>query len=563
MKAFGVFEGGGAKGYAHVGALKAIEARGIELEAVAGSSIGAVIALLISAGFTADELFQRSEGGYAGLFSQNWISCLNQRDWEAYDQFRKEYLSEPLPAAPLKIGTFKLFKIGYSAISAYRRHNHLFDQIWSRFGVTDAEGFRNWLDNAVRKKLNIATEPILFRHLKPLKIIAGDLVRGKMVVFGKKGDGDLCAIDAVVASASYPIFFQPYPFRGSLYFDGGLLSNLPAWVFDDERLAQPKPIPTFGFRFADPLLAKSPDSVSTQPASFPAFVRQLVSTSIFGSQELGARGIEEYYPFDLPADIDTLAFHEIEEKAVDLVEAGRKAVIKFFDSQIGPSDPDVMEIVLSVLVNFVIQAFDKLAKKKLRTMRSFVLIKTSEEFLKVAYSANASEDADDRLKIRTYSPGAAECFTLKEPILTFVPKISEALRTSAIFKYEHAARPKDVVTVYAIPVFLDPNEWSKDKPEERSVPIAALTIDSVDDIRDLLQRPELEDRLATYAQICGEYLRGVPVKSYGPADSSDRGMSELIELKEAGFSVSSRKSRFLFQDSEAIEFVERIEARIP
>jgi Patatin-like phospholipase len=51
MKAFGVFEGGGAKGYAHVGALQAIEARGIELEAVAGSSIGAVIALLIAAGY--------------------------------------------------------------------------------------------------------------------------------------------------------------------------------------------------------------------------------------------------------------------------------------------------------------------------------------------------------------------------------------------------------------------------------------------------------------------------------------------------------------------------------
>jgi hypothetical protein len=195
-------------------------------------------------------------------------------------------------------------------------------------------------------------------------------------------------------------------------------------------------------------------------------------------------------------------------------------------------------------------------------MRSFILIKVSEEFIKVAYSANASEDADDRLKIRVYSPGTAECFVLKEPVLTFVPQVSEAVRTSAIFKYQHAARPKDVVTVYAIPIFREPGEWSKEKPDDRTQPIAALVIDSIEDTRYLLQRTESEDRLATYAQICGEYLRGVPVQSYRAAYATEDDTSELMELGEAGFFVSRRKSRLLFQDDEAIEFVERIEARI-
>jgi hypothetical protein len=302
--------------------------------------------------------------------------------------------------------------------------------------------------------------------------------------------------------------------------------------------------------------------VSAPPPSFPAFLRLLANTSIFGSQELGERGIEEYYSFDLPADIDTLAFHEIEEKAPSLVDAGQVGVTSFFDRQIGPTDPDLMEIVLSVLANFVVQAFDRLAKQKLAIMRSFVLIKVSEEFIKVAYSANASEDADDRLRIRVYSPGTAECFALKEPVLTFVPQVSEAVRTSAIFKYEHAARPKDVVTVYAVPIFQEPHEWSKEKTEERTQPIAALVIDSIEDIRYLLQWPEFEDRLATYAQICGEYLRGVPVQSYGAADNTERDIAELKGLSEAGFFVSSRKSRVLFQDDETIDLVERIEERI-
>jgi len=195
-------------------------------------------------------------------------------------------------------------------------------------------------------------------------------------------------------------------------------------------------------------------------------------------------------------------------------------------------------------------------------LRTFILIETSQEFIKVAYSANAKEDADDRLKIRANSPGTAECLTLREPVITFVPEISEAIRISPVFKHEHAARPRDVVSAYAVPIFADPGEWFKDRPEERTKPIAALVIDSPEDIRYLLQQPEFEDRLATYAQICGEYLRGAPVQSYGTAENSERDTSALTVLREPGFFVSSRKSRSLFQDSETVELVERVEERI-
>jgi hypothetical protein len=396
----------------------------------------------------------------------------------------------------------------------------------------------------------------------PLKVVAGDLLSGEMRVFGGSNDGDLNAVDAAVASASYPLFFQPFPFQGSLFVDGGLVSNLPAWVFDDERLKRHKPTPTFGFRFVEVPLLGRPASISESPSSLPEFFKRLATTSIFGGQELGARSIEDYYAFNLAANIDTLAFHEIEEKAPELVDAGRKGVTEFFDSQIGPSDPDEMETILGVVANFMVQALDRSAKQKLSRLRTLILIETSQEFIKVAYSANTTEDADDRLKIRTNSPGTAECLRLKEPVLTFVPQIAEAIRTSPVFKYEHAARPSDIVTVYAIPIFADPEEWSKDKPEERSKPIAALVIDSPEDVRYLLQQPEFEDRLTTYAQICGEYLRGAPVQSYGSADNRERDASELKPLQESGFFVSSRKLRSLFQDDETIELVERIEARI-
>jgi NTE family protein len=42
--------GGGARGYAHIGAIKEIEARGLEITAIAGTSMGAVVGALYAAG---------------------------------------------------------------------------------------------------------------------------------------------------------------------------------------------------------------------------------------------------------------------------------------------------------------------------------------------------------------------------------------------------------------------------------------------------------------------------------------------------------------------------------
>ena len=51
-----VLSGGGAKGYAHVGALKKIEEAGIKIDYIGGTSMGAIIGGLYAAGYTPDEL---------------------------------------------------------------------------------------------------------------------------------------------------------------------------------------------------------------------------------------------------------------------------------------------------------------------------------------------------------------------------------------------------------------------------------------------------------------------------------------------------------------------------
>ena len=51
-----VLSGGGAKGLAHIGALKVIEESGVRIDYIAGTSMGAIVGALYSAGYSADEL---------------------------------------------------------------------------------------------------------------------------------------------------------------------------------------------------------------------------------------------------------------------------------------------------------------------------------------------------------------------------------------------------------------------------------------------------------------------------------------------------------------------------
>ena len=51
-----VLSGGGAKGFAHIGALKVIEETGVQIDYIGGTSMGAIIGALYAAGYSANEL---------------------------------------------------------------------------------------------------------------------------------------------------------------------------------------------------------------------------------------------------------------------------------------------------------------------------------------------------------------------------------------------------------------------------------------------------------------------------------------------------------------------------
>ncbi len=57
-----VLGGGGARGYAHIGALRSIEERGLKVEAIAGCSMGGIIGALSAAGFRSDQIEEMFSG---------------------------------------------------------------------------------------------------------------------------------------------------------------------------------------------------------------------------------------------------------------------------------------------------------------------------------------------------------------------------------------------------------------------------------------------------------------------------------------------------------------------
>src|SRR5213593_1252453 len=100
-----VLGGGGMKGFAHIGVLKALEERGIRPARYAGTSIGAMVGAAAVAGMSPDELARRAESlRRRDLFRINHFGMLMDRMRSA-----SIYLEEPLRAlceAIVPTGTF-------------------------------------------------------------------------------------------------------------------------------------------------------------------------------------------------------------------------------------------------------------------------------------------------------------------------------------------------------------------------------------------------------------------------------------------------------------------------
>ncbi|HYX85127.1 MAG TPA: patatin-like phospholipase family protein [Gaiellales bacterium] len=215
-----VFEGGGVKGVALVGALEEFAAHGYTTwRNVAGTSAGAILASYIACGHSAEEAMAVvAEAPYHDF-----------EDWGRGGEI-----------------------LG-GGLNLIREH-----------GLCHGEAFRVWLDGMLEGKTfaDVRNEDGSTR----LKMIATDITRQKMLVLpedlvdyrdratGRPIDAQTFKIaDAVRMSMSIPYFFAPVHMISAedghdcQVVDGGVLSNFPVWLFDASPDRSPTR-PTFGFR---------------------------------------------------------------------------------------------------------------------------------------------------------------------------------------------------------------------------------------------------------------------------------------------------------------------------
>ena len=194
-----VLSGGAARGLAHIGVLKALEEQGIRIDAIAGTSMGAVIGGLYASGYKIDELEKLA-------LNIDWRQALSDAPPREDVPFRRKQDDRDF-----------LVKQKLS----FRDDGSL----GLPLGVIQGQNLALLLES----KLAHASDTRDFDKLPiPFRAVATDIASGEKVVFRK---GHLPQV--IRASMSIPAVFAPVELDGRLLVDGGMTDNIPLDVARD------------------------------------------------------------------------------------------------------------------------------------------------------------------------------------------------------------------------------------------------------------------------------------------------------------------------------------------
>ena len=187
--------GGGALGFAHIGALEVIDSLGIPIDFVAGTSMGGLVGGFVAMGYSPKEIEN------VVLNQINWESLFNdspsreelpfiEKETRAKEQLVLKLANNYIPQLPEGL------IYGQSILTTLLKF------------TTPFETIKNFNDLPI-----------------PLKVVAVDLVSGKEVVLDK---GSLAY--AMRSTMSIPTVFSPTDYTNKLLIDGGVVNNFPVDV---------------------------------------------------------------------------------------------------------------------------------------------------------------------------------------------------------------------------------------------------------------------------------------------------------------------------------------------
>lgn len=195
-----VFEGGGVKGIAYIGALEQLENQQIlsNIKRVGGSSAGAIVALILSLNYSQSKL-------------SKILSNLNLLD------FKDE---------------------SFGPIGDIVR-------LTNEFGWYKGDKFKEWIEDIIEEKtgnkhstfkdINEQKEEYNF---KDLYILGTNLSTHFTEIFSYEHTPNMKISEAVRISMSIPLFFKSIVTDTGVYVDGGVLINYPIKLFDQEHYVE-------------------------------------------------------------------------------------------------------------------------------------------------------------------------------------------------------------------------------------------------------------------------------------------------------------------------------------
>lgn len=252
MKVGLALAGGGIRGAAHIGAIKALEENGIKISTIGGTSAGSIVAALYAMGYKTDEMIDLFRE-----FSREAVAISPKYIWESIKATKNIKLS----------------------------------------GLTTGENIEKIVQRAAKRKKIKNIKDIKM----PITIPATDLISSKEIIFTNnqnlKGDQYINDIEigkAVRASSTFPAMYAPFEYNKYQFVDGGIFANLP--VVETKELGTDKVL-AIRFKLKSSKKQKTMYNITMQ--SLDLMTENLIKESVEASDSVLKIDLKEVKPFNM------------------------------------------------------------------------------------------------------------------------------------------------------------------------------------------------------------------------------------------------------------------------
>ncbi|SDG25520.1 Patatin-like phospholipase [Limimonas halophila] len=525
-------------GVAHAGALKAAEEEGYVFRGVAGASAGALVATLVAIGYRSDDLIDPASPSSNILtnYAADPITVFGHKKWRT---FRKA-------SAQSNIYAFLMLNFGRHVGRIVPSSHTVQKSIIENFYYIDISSLRERINYIIRVKLasNLGVpnddeslpDWVCFRDIDPLdhnwaaflKIVATDVINRRPVVFGHHTP-DVVIADAVLASISIPFVFSPvdvqeankqhssqqhsYDSSSRCFLDGGLVGNLPAWVFSDEKRYIERQIqdrvPLLAFELDGGESKFTPTRRSDRSymtecvksfflnrpsvrniAAFSHFCTEVGKAGIFGNQRITDELLSDLYVVSLSPSIAPFDLDMSAEKASEAYREGYSRARETFDFDCHMKGQltrflHELRVALENRSSEIRASDDTLQPVTLRAMFIQPVGSGRFSFKIVASSGLASSDPDDALMIDSRNAGAPAAFHKRKAVYLNVSRNSR--RSLYMTKYEMAMVSPNLQSIIALPVWSPTGTAAGTSTGMK--PLGVVSIDSSEDLwREYIDR---------------------------------------------------------------------------